>query len=65
MYVQSFELSGVQDPFSMYSSKLKHEDKNCYPKTFVALSSEALVQLYCAQKETHIFNVAISNELFD
>ena len=21
--------------------------------------------LYCAQKETHIFNVAISNELFD
>ena len=24
-----------------------------------------LVELYCAQKETHLFNVAISNELFD
>ena len=23
------------------------------------------LQFYCAQKETHIFNVAISNELFD
>ena len=22
-------------------------------------------KVYCAQKETHIFNVAISNELFD
>ena len=23
------------------------------------------IYIYCAQKETHIFNVAISNELFD
>ena len=22
-------------------------------------------KVYCAQKETHVFNVAISNELFD
>ena len=26
---------------------------------------EQTVEIYCAQKETHIFNVAISNELFD
>ena len=32
--------------------------------TTKACSSPYLI-LYCAQKETHIFNVAISNELFD